>query len=483
MNPQGPFKPCFIQNTDFYKDCHHLGYNPGLTYVNSYGESRIGALYNRVSFFGMQPVLIDHFVGQVIQSMEQIDKAEKKSIAQAGANYFNRSMWEKILKKYGGKLPLRIKAVKEGTSVPIGNVLYTIECLDKDMCHLVGHSETLLSHVWYPTTVCTNSFETKKDIYASLIKSGTPEMIEYMHHDFGARAVTHEGQSIRGGMAHMVHYRGSDTKVADEAIDYYYGNDEDARLRSVFATEHMVALSFGPGEGEYEYVKHVLSKVPKNMIASIVIDTYDYMNFVDNVITRPDIKEMIENRTGKVVLRPDSGNPIEVINRILPSLANSFGYSFNSKHYKVLNPRVGVIYGDKMKKNSIKEIYESIMANKWSADNMVVGSGTGTLQDFNRDTQSFAIKPSYGIINGKEVNFEKNPISQASKKSKKGMLKLHRTGNDFMTISSCDCAPEVFKGYTDELETVFEMGELVRKQTFPEIVKIANESFMQVINK
>lgn len=470
-----------VSDTDYYKFGHHLGYKRGLSNLYSYGEPRIGAKFDHVVFFGLQAIIMDQYIGNLVTEVN-IEQARKKNEAWGGyKDYFNEKMWQEIKNKYGGKLPIRIRAVKEGTRVPISNVLFTIEALDEIAVPLVNHIETTM-YAWYPTTVCTNSYEIKKDQYQLLLKTGTPELIEYLCHDFGYRGVSCQQEAMYGGMAHLVNYRGSDTTVADRGIDHYYGYSEQSRMKSVLATEHSVAETFGEGEGEYEYVKHILSISPKDSISSIVIDTYDAINFIENVITRPDVKKMIEERTGKVVFRPDSGNPIEITNRIINSLGNNFGLEYNRKHYKVLNPRVGIIYGDSMDKDTIKPLYESIISNGWSADNLVVGSGGGLLRKFDRDTQRFAIKASYGVINGKEVNLIKNPATQSSKKSKKGRLKLHQSGNSFSTISSADETPAMFSSYADSLETVYEMGELVRKQSFDDIIKTTNEYFMDDIN-
>lgn len=467
----------FPVDTDAYKITHHLGYRRGLENLYSYGECRLGAKFSHVIPFGYQVHFWQSLVGQVV-TPQLIEEAQDLSHSWFGHPYFNTDMWKYIINKHGGMLPIRIKAVPEGTRMPINNVMFTIEVLDNKCVPVVNHCETELSHSWYPTTIASNSFEIKKDIYKRLVKTGTPEMIEYMCHDFGYRGTTCPQQAERGGMAHMINFRGSDTTRADRALRFYYGIAGKSILQTVFATEHSVAEQFGGGEGEYDYVHNVLDKLPDGAIGSVVIDTYNALNFIDNVITRPDIKERILARNGKIVWRPDTGNPEEISNRIINSLGHNFGYTFNDKSYKILNPKIGLIWGDGMDRKTIDSLHGSLNDNKWSSDNMVVGSGGGLLQKgFDRDTNRFAIKASYGVIDGNPVNMMKNPATDKSKKSKTGMLKLHEANGKFSTLSSASETAPMFNSYIDTMDTVLEMGQIVKEHTFDEIRKRADDAF------
>lgn len=465
-------------DTDLYKLSHWLAKKRGLSNIYSYGECRIGAKLSHVIPFGMQIYFWQSIVGNIV-TKDLIKEGSVKSESWSGQpKYFNHPMWEYILKKHNGVLPLQIKCVPEGMRIPISNPLFTINILDPLCVDLVQHCETEMSHFWYPTNIASNSFEIKKDIYKRLIKTGTPELIEYMCHDFGYRGVTCPQQAERGGMAHLLNFKGSDTCRADRAIDFYYGTKEKSILQGVFATEHSIAEQFGAGSGEFDYINHVLDVTPDGAISSVVIDTYDALNFIDNVITRPDIKERILARNGKIVWRPDSGKPEEITNRIINSLAHSYGYTFNNKSYQILNPKIGIIWGDGMDRTSINSLHDSLNDNKWSSDNLVVGSGGGLLQkNIDRDTNRFAIKASYGIIDEQPVNLIKNPATQKSKKSKTGMLKLHEANGKFITISSAEETPQMFNSYVDTMETVFEMGEIVKHHSFDEIRKRTQDAF------
>lgn len=480
MNNRSFYQPTFCprnfaDDTDLYKQTQYLAYRRGLTSIYSYGESRIGSKFDATIFYSLQLICLENFVGRVI-TKEQVDEAEERCFKRFGTrNYFHREMFDYIIKNYDGKLPVRIKAVKEGTLVPINNVLFTIESLDEKCIPLVQRMETLLMHVWAGTTIATNSFNIKRDIKKHLdLTSTNPWILEYMCHDFGMRACTHWSHAGVVGSAHLISFLGSDTAVADRFAEFYYGTTSTL-IESVWASEHAVALQFGAGEGEYDYVKACLAAAAPDKICSIVIDTFDDRNFIDTVVTRQDIKDLVLARPGKTVWRQDSGDAIENTNRNLNSLANSYGYSHNDKHYKILCPKIGLLQGDGITRETGNDLRESIIVNKWSADQIPVGSGSGLLvKNMERDTQKFAIKSSEYEIDDQVLNVSKSPKGQADKASKPGRLKLHHAGQHFSTISSAKETPQQFACYQDSLETVFENGEMIRMQSFDEIKQIAN---------
>jgi nicotinamide phosphoribosyltransferase len=467
-------EPNFAADTDFYKIPHHLMYRPGLTRVYEYGEARIGAKFDISAFFGMQMILNDHFVGPVI-TREKIEEAEQEAFEMGGnAGYFNKKMWNYILNKYGGYLPLSISAVPEGTQVPVGNVLFDITATDVNCMPLVGHSEPLLMHIWYPITVVSQLLEIKKAVRPLVIESGTLESEPYMVHDFGLRGVKDWVAAGRGGAAALLLSDGTDNGVARRMLKYHYGA---TRGKSVWATEHSVATSFGLSlEEERQYLIHQLDNCPDDCTMSIVIDSKDSFNFIENVVGFEEITERIKARTGRVVFRPDSGDPEYVVNRVLNLLANIFGFYYNGKQFKVLNHNVGVLQGDGMDKDSIPQLYRSIMANKWSTDNLVTGSGGGLLEKMNRDTQRFAIKASKGtMVGGTEIDIHKDPATMPDKASKKGYLKLTPTGNTgFTTISSSELTKAQFKGYVDAKKEIFKDGVLIKRYDLAEVLQNLN---------
>ena len=202
-------------------------------------------------------------------------------------------------------------------------------------------------------------------------------------------------------------------------------------------------------------------------------------------------KDKILARDGVVVFRPDSGDPIEVNMKLFDILWNIFGGTYNDKGFRVLDEHVRLIQGDgitfDMENSTINKILSMAKANNIAADNWVFGSGGGLLQKWDRDTQKFAIKASFGIrrIEGahgcamRELDLVKTPVTSKSKTSKSGKLKLHPSAGTFSTISSTEMPKEQFAGYIDALELVFENGEIIRTQTFDEIREIANE-YLQI---
>lgn len=467
---------CFPSQTDFYKFCHWLMYPKGMKYIYSYGEARNGACLDEVKFYGMIPILREFFEGvRVTTSTINIAAALVEGMGGFGA-YFNREMWEHIRDNCGGKLPLLIKALPEGSVVKPGTPLFTIEVVGdektKELCvPLVGHSETLLMHVWSTTTIASVGHYLRRSVRRALERAGLGKeevdaILPYMVHDFGYRGVSSNQTAGMLGMAFLsTGAKGTDTTEACRYIQHYYETDV-VYGKSVWATEHSVATSFGPGRGEYEYLLHQLCNAPDDAIVSIVIDSYDTMNFIENVVGSDECAEPIKAREGRTVFRPDSGDMFELVPNILEALAKKFGYTVVNG-YKVLNHNIGVLQGDGMDIDSIPALYDHIMNNGWSPVNLVVGSGGGLLQKWNRDSLRFAIKASHGakVVHERVEEFDifKDPVTantgNETKASKRGRLKVQ--GN--LTISSATTDPVAFAAYEDDLVTVFNYGEIPKE--------------------
>lgn len=475
------FQPNFCFATDFYKLTHWLQYPKGMNKIVSYGEARQGAIFEEILYNGMIPILKDFFEGVVV-TKEKIDEAEQEAIAMGGhKSYFNRPMWEYILKEFGGKLPLEIRSLEEGTLVRPGTPLFRVTNTgDAITTPLVNHSETLLMHVWNATTVASMSHYIKQKMMKYATESGTPELVPYMLHDFGFRGVSSFQSAVYAAMGHLLSFYGTDTNEAVRAINHYYPGTTGFRGASVWATEHSVATSFGPSRGEYEYLKHQLKNAPGNAIISIVMDSYDTFNFAGVVAADPEIKASIIKRPGRVVFRPDSGDPMIVVPRLFDILGSVFGTVINNKSYKIIDNNVGVLQGDGMDYDSIPALYESIIANRWSSDNLVVGSGGGLLQKWNRDSLRMAIKACYGEINGKGFDIFKNPITanqgNETKASKRGDIVVQEFANlKHVTITSHK-TPN-FSSYENSLNTIFKNGEILSTRTFDDMREKANRKW------
>lgn len=356
----------------------------------------------------------------------------------------------------------------------------TIENTDPDCYWLTNAMETLLMKIWHPITVATNSFTAKVAIRNFLEKTGSSlDGLFFKLHDFGYRGVSSEESAIIGGAAHLVNFMGSDTVGAIRFLQHYYEGGMTAF--SVPASEHSVATSYTE-DGEEEYFLNMMTQYPTGIV-SIVIDTYDTLRFVDT--TSRKYKDLILNRDGVTVYRPDSGNPVQVNLKLINLLWKNIGGEYTDTGHRLLNSKVRILQGDGIDLNVLVDFLSTMETNGWAADNWVFGSGGGLLQKFDRDTQRFAIKASFGEkeVNGEivEFSFSKNPKTDPSKKSKAGRLKLHRSGGAYMTLSSFDETPAAFHMYTDDLETVFLNGEIKRRQTIDEIRDRSN-TFLDTVD-
>lgn len=456
--------------TDAYKITHWLQRPENMTRFYNYGEPRLGGQHDAIIFAELQYILKEYFMRKVTQ--EDIEEGAAHSLSCFGFDhYFPREIWEKV--KNLGYFPLRIKAVKEGTLVPTSNVCFTMEATEDWFAPMVSHFEDWLMWVWYSCAVATRAFNIKRNIKPFFEKSCDDPFLQYAVNDFGYRGGTFNEGACVGGAAHLISFDGTDNLQARKLIQDYYGGQHIGG--SVWATEHSVATVWGPGEGEYNYVKAQLTRSHPTATISIVIDSYDSDNFMKNVISREDVKQLILDRPGRTVFRPDSGDPLTNVCKYTEVLGNIFGYRLNTKGYKVLNHNVGIIQGDGMTEKSIPELYNEYIKTGWSAENVITGSGGGLLEEgLTRDTDRWAIKVSYVEIDGKAIDIRKTPKTDMTKASKAGILKLHKSGGKFMTIESSKEQFGINNGYTDELRLVFENGVLYNEQTFDEIRQIAN---------
>lgn len=447
-----------ILRTDSYKVSHFKQYPPGTTHIYSYLESR-GGVFPETVFFGLNYYLKEYLSKPI--TMADVDRAEARITKHLGPNSFNRAGWERIVNVHKGFLPVRIKAVPEGTVVPTRNVLMTLENTDPELPWVTNYVETLLLKVWYPITVATLSREIKKVIKRYLEETGDVSGLDFKLHDFGYRGVSSEESAAIGGMAHLVNFKGTDTMIALEAAEAYYG--EDMAGFSIPAAEHSTITAWGE-EFEYEAYENMIKQFGNGALYAVVSDSYNIYNACEN-IWGTMLKEKVLAAPGILVVRPDSGVPHEVVRQITEILGNKFGYTVNEKGYKVLN-KVRVIQGDGITIDEIGRILEALKIRGWSADNVAFGMGGALLQQCNRDTQKFAIKASSMVRNGKIKDVYKAPVTDNGKRSKRGKLKLVNNGGILETFDSHQLG-------TDVLQTVWENGVLVVDPTFEEIRKQA----------
>lgn len=459
-------KTNILLKTDSYKLTHWNMLPEGTEVVYSYFESRKGAKFDNTPFFGLQSILKKLFVGTVV-TQAKIEQAAMLCKAHFGNEmYFNRKGWEYILKTHKGKLPLRIKAVPEGTPVTVNNVLMTIENTDPKVPWLTNYVETLLTHVWYPSTVAALSRATKEMMTGFLARtSDNPGAVNFMLHDFGYRGAASDEAASIGGAAHLINFLGTDTVGGMVLAMEDYNADLNTLGYSVAATEHSIMTPRGPN-GEREILDELLNKYPKGILATVA-DSFDIYNYVENLVCGV-FKDRILARDGVLVVRPDSITPIHPTPEaetlwIVQTLANNMGYTVNSKGFMVINPKVRVLWGDGIDKDGIEKILFTLEKAGFSAENMVFGMGGGLLQKVNRDTQRFAFKCSAMKRGDTWYEVYKLP-KDLSKASKRGRLALVKTGDKWETKPEKEVAPE-----RNALVTVFENGELTKEYTFADV--------------
>jgi len=455
----GPFNN-IIMLTDSYKVTHHLQYPPGTSKVYSYFESR-GGQWNETVFFGLQYFLKRYLEGPVV-TKAKIDEAEEyfkihfsHPVWGYQENLFNRKSWEYILEKHGGKLPVEIKALPEGTVCPTRNCLLTIENTDDQCCWLPNYLETLLVQVWYPITVATQSRAQKKIIKKYLELTGCaddPTPIGFRLHDFGFRGVSSCESAAIGGCAHLVNFLGTDTMAALMCAKKYY--HEVAAGFSIPASEHSTMTSWTK-EGECDAMKNMLTQYPQGLVAC-VSDSFDIFNACKNYWGK-ECKSMIDGRDGKLVVRPDSGELPGIVTDVLDALGENFTPTKTSTGHKMLPPNIGVIQGDGINYETLEQILQHMADKGWAAANLAFGSGGALLQKLNRDTQKCAFKCSYAIVNGEGVDVQKDPVTDPGKKSKKGRLTVEK-GADGVITTVCEGKGDASK---DMLQVVFRNGEMV----------------------
>jgi nicotinamide phosphoribosyltransferase len=452
-----------ILNTDSYKVSMWKQYPPGTTNVYSYIESR-GGKYDETVMFGLQAFIKEYLLEPITQA--DIDIAD--SILTAHGEPFNREGWEYILQNHKGYLPVVIRAVPEGTVVPVSNVLATVENTDPQCFWLTTWLETaLLRAVWYGTTVATQSYKIKQVILDFLEKTGDPTLIDFKLHDFGARGVSSMESAGIGGAAHLVNFMGTDTITGILYAREYY-NAGIAGF-SIPAAEHSTITSWGRDNEVNAYANMLTQFAKPGAIVAVVSDSYDVFNAASKLWGN-ELRQQVIDSGATVVIRPDSGDPVAVNKQLVQILGEKFGYTTNSKGFKVLN-NVRLIQGDGVNELTIRSILGAFMAMGWSADNIAFGMGGALLQQVDRDTQRFAMKCSSIKIDGEWMDVQKDPITDSGKKSKAGRVTLWQSGGELASgiKPPAGWTDKGYGGWVEAMQTVFRDGQIIREYTFDEV--------------
>lgn len=458
-----------ILDTDSYKVSHYLQYPPGTCGQFNYLESR-GGQYQTTVFFGLQYLLMEYLTTPV--TMEHVKEAaeffEKHGLP------FNRKGWERLVLVHGGYLPLRIKAVPEGMVVPTRSPLLTCEATDGEFFWLVGWFETVIMRLWYPITVATLSFHVKHTIKRFMEETcDSLDGLEFKLHDFGSRGVSSRESAAIGGAAHLVNFGGSDTIAGIAMANKYYMADMAGY--SIPAAEHSTITSWGR-EHEVDAYRNMLKQFAKpGAVLAVVSDSYNIYNACEELWGEKLRQEVIDSGA-TVVIRPDSGDPVTVVNTIMHTLERKFGSTKNSKGYRVLN-HVRVIQGDGVNPITIERVLTSLKQAGFSADNITFGMGGALLQQVNRDTLKFAYKcSSIDIIDDEtgemtERDVFKDPIDDKGKRSKAGRIGLGYSGpnNGYFYLTGDMMSDNI-------LEVVFENGTIMKTYSLQEVRDRASQA-------
>ena len=483
---------------DFYKMPHYGMYPEDTTkiYTNfTPRKSRIGGV-NEVVVFGIQYFIKEYLIDQWNKSFFNRPKnevlLEYKRIMDftLGKDSIDNAHIAQLHDM--GYLPLKIKALPEGSLCPIGVPCLTITNTVDHAYWLPNFLETILSTtIWQAMTSATIAREYRKLLnkYAKETANNT-STVQWQGHDFSMRGMSSVESACVSGAGHLLSFTGTDTVPAIWWLEKYYNANIETDLvgASVPATEHSV-MSLGTKDGEIDTFERLIDMYPSGIL-SIVSDTWNLWTVLTEFM--PKLKDKIMKRDGKLVIRPDSGDPVDIIcgplnpkrfwesgtqypipfgaaeKGVIEALWDEFGGYINEMGYKVLDPHVGAIYGDSITLERAKSICERLKAKGFASTNVVLGIGSYTYQYNTRDTFGFAMKATYGIVNGEERIIWKDPITDdGTKKSAKGLLKVHQEDGKYRLEDQVSVVTET-EGH---LQTVFEDGELIIDFTLNEVRK------------
>lgn len=447
----------FIFKGDSYKYSHFAQYPPNTTEMSSYIEARTAS---ELVFFGLQAFL--RSLKPV--SMDDVEYAEE--LIKAHGVPFNSAGWRSLVTDHGGRLPVEIYALPEGTVVNGRVPLVQMRNLDPRFVWLASFIETaLLRAVWYPSTVATISKQARDKIYEHLVySSDDPDgEIDFKLHNFGSRGVSSSESAALGGLAHLALFKGTDTVEALIAARRFY--DEPMAGYSIPAAEHSTITSWGKSR-EADSYRNMLTTYAGYPLVAVVSDSYDIFNACAHIwggTLKADVVSLGDaGRT--LVIRPDSGDPVRVVCAVMDILWDKFGGTLNSKGFKVLPPYLRVIQGDGVNVGSIGDILGAMNRAGFSATNISFGVGGALMQKVDRDTFGFAMKANEVVIDGNRIDVFKQPTTDGGKSSKAGRQAVVRRDGEFVSVRE-----DALAGERNCLELVWAKGASFRNTTLTEV--------------
>ncbi|HRD82965.1 MAG TPA: nicotinate phosphoribosyltransferase [Saprospiraceae bacterium] len=473
--------------TDGYKLDHRRQYPQGTTMVYSNWTPRRSRIegVEEVVFFGLQYFLKKYVLEDFERHFFQQPKERVLAQYQRRVNCYlgeNSVGIQPIADLHDlGYIPMVFKAIPEGCSVPLRVPMFTMYNTLPEFFWLTNYFETLLSAVvWLPCNSATiaRQYRLLLDRYAAET-STQPDFVDWQAHDFSMRGMGGMEGALLSGAAHLLSFTGTDTIPAIDLLEQYYGADAERELigGSVPATEHSV-MCMGTATGEQETFRRLISEVYSTGIVSIVSDTWDLWKVLTEFL--PALREDIAGRNGKVVIRPDSGDPVLILcgnpdgateperKGVVELLWDTFGGQINSKGYKELASCIGTIYGDSITLERAEQICERLKIKGFASTNVVLGIGSFTYQYNTRDTFGFAMKATYGEVNGEGRAIFKDPVTDdGTKKSAKGLMQLRKENGRYHLLDEVSREEEK----EGELKEVFRDGKLLTEFSLAEIRK------------
>lgn len=478
---------------DFYKLSHRVQYPKGTEVVYSTWTPRTSRLLDvkEVVHFGAQAFikeyLIEFFNTNFFARPKADVVAEYVRVVKFALGDQNPDATHIEALHDLGFLPLKIKSLPEGSVVPLRCPTMTVQNTDPRFFWLTNYIESLLStEMWQASTSATIAREYRRLLDAAALETvGNTDFVQFQGHDFSFRGMSSLSSAVKSGMGHLLSFSGTDTVPAILGLEKYYNANIEKELvgTSIPATEHSVMCSYGK-ESEFETYKHLITEVYPAGFLSVVSDTWDLWKVLSNVIL--PLKDEILARDGKVVIRPDSGDPVKIVTGdsegatdaerkgVVEILWDIFGGTVNGLGYKVLDPHIGCIYGDAITRARASDICSRLKAKGFASTNVVFGIGSYTYQYNTRDTFGYAMKSTLVKVNGEEIAIFKDPVTDTGmKKSARGAVRVYRTkgpqGSGLDTTSYEDGLSLEESNHVSLLHDVFVDGKLLIDENFADI--------------
>ena len=572
-----------IFDIDFYKAGHIYQYPENTEKIQSNLTPRSGRLFKGSKFYDDKVVVVglQMFLKEYLQSAWQegffdlpwsdIEVAYKEVMDESLGKDSIGTEHIRSLHTLGF-LPISISAIPEGERVPFRVPVLTIENTLTEFSWLVNYLESVMSsELWLPMTSATIALEYKRILMDAAERTGCPgEGVAIQAHDFSFRGMEGRQAAVRSSVGHLTSFIGTDCVPVIPKIKHYYGMSEENQMPiavSVPATEHSV-MCMGTQGDELETFRRLIEDIYPSGIVSIVSDTWDFWKVITEYLPLLEDKILARDRNAlglsKVVIRPDSGDPVDIIcgtvevedlsyisdfnhfnrsaseslsdivqsetphgemglqeatgyfkysdglvYRVIIScgwgrydkqyyyldevdlitseeavltpeqkgavecLWETFGGTTTSTGHRLLEEHIGLIYGDSITLDRCHEICDRLSKKGFASQNVVFGVGSFTYQFNTRDTLGFAVKATWGVVNGEEREIFKDPKTDTgAKKSAKGYLSVGKdAGGDFYLVEGKTNAT-----FINQLQQTFYNGHIMRHQTFDDVRNRLNAS-------